>query len=210
MTFFAGPEKGALALVESPAQLLNVVELAHHEDDLAAMQIAVLAPGTGMTRTQLRSMIALAREAGHKISWYELRQGGLAIARSVRALAGELNGVRRLIVGDPYSGVIQVIISVTKLAEVTIVDDGTATLEFARQWVAGEHLARWHEAATPGQRRQIANLLEARSPRVSAAASLLVQGAGSDFSPAWRWRFRGSAPSQTISPGYAPGTRPPS
>jgi hypothetical protein len=159
VTFYAGPEKGALALVESPAQLLNVVELANHEDDLAAMKIAVLAPSTGLTRTQLRSMIALAREAGHQISWHEPRLGGMAVARSVRALAGELNGVRRLVVGDPYSGVIQVIISVTKLSEVTIVDDGTATLEFARQWVAGEHLARWHEAATtPGQRRQIAQL----------------------------------------------------
>ena len=158
MTFYAGPEKGALALVESPAQLLNVVELAHHEDDLAGMKIAVLAPSTGLTRTQLRSMIALAREAGHQVSWHEPRLGGVAVARSVRALAGELNGVRRLVVGDPYSGVIQVIISVTKLTEVTIVDDGTATLEFARQWVAGEHLARWHEAATPGQRRQIAQL----------------------------------------------------
>jgi hypothetical protein len=158
VTFHAGPERGALALVESPAQLLNVIELAHHEDDLAAMKIAVLAPSAGITRTQLRSMIALARELGHKVSWYEPRLGGMAVARNVRAIAGELTGVRRLVLGDPYSGVIQVIISVTKLSEVTIVDDGTATLEFARQWLAGEHLSRWHENATPGQRRQIAKL----------------------------------------------------
>ncbi len=38
MTFYAGPERGALALVESPAQLLNVIELAQHEDDLAAVE----------------------------------------------------------------------------------------------------------------------------------------------------------------------------
>jgi hypothetical protein len=158
VTFYAGPAQGALALVESPAQLLNVIELAQHEDDLAAMKIAVLAPSAGITRTQLRSMIALAREIGHKITWHEPRLGGMAIAHTVRALAGELNGVRRLIVGDPYSGVIQVIISVSKISEVTIVDDGTATLEFARQWVAGEHLSRWHQVATPGQRGQIAKL----------------------------------------------------
>jgi hypothetical protein len=67
-----------------------------------------------------------------------------------------LNGVRRLVVGDPYSGVIQVIISVTRLlSEVTIVDDGTATLEFARQWVAGEQLSRWHRRATPSQRGRL-------------------------------------------------------
>jgi hypothetical protein len=158
VTFYAGPGQGALALVESPAQLLNVIELAQLEDDLVGLKIAVLAPVAGLTRTQLRAMIPLAREAGHTISWHEPRLGGLAVARSLRALAGELAGVRRLVVGDPYSGVIQAIISVTKLSEVTIVDDGTATLEFARQWVAGEHLSRWHRVATPSQRRQISAL----------------------------------------------------
>lgn len=158
MTFYAGPGHGALALVESPAQLLNVIELAQLEDDLIGVKIAILAPVAGLTRTQLRSMIPLAREAGHTVSWHEPRLGGLAVARSLRALAGELTGVRRLVVGDPYSGVIQAIISVTKLSEVTIVDDGTATLEFARQWVAGEHLSRWHRVATPSQRRHITAL----------------------------------------------------
>ena len=158
MSFYGGPGQGALALVESPAQLLNVIELAQLEDDLVGLKIAVLAPVAGPTRTQLRSMIPLAREAGHTVSWQEPRLGGLAVARSLRALAGELAGVRRLVVGDPYSGVVQAIISVTKLSEVTIVDDGTATLEFARQWVAGEHLSRWHRVATPSQRRQITAL----------------------------------------------------
>ena len=158
MSFYGGPGQGALALVESPAQLLNVIELAQLEDDLVGLKIAVLAPVAVPTRTQLRSMIQLAREAGHTVSWHEPRLGGLAVARSLRALGGELPGVRRLVVGDPYSGVVQAIISVTKLSEVTIVDDGTATLEFARQWVAGEHLSRWHRVATPSQRRQITAL----------------------------------------------------
>ena len=158
MSFNAGPERGALALVESPAQLLNVIELARHEDDLAGVKIAVLAPSAGLTRNQLRSMVTLGREAGHTISWHEPRLGGMAVARSVRALAGQLSGVQRLIAGDPYSGVIQVIIGITRLSEVTVVDDGTATLEFARQWVAGEHLSRWHQQATPSQRQQISKL----------------------------------------------------
>jgi hypothetical protein len=158
VTFYAGPGQGALALVESPAQLLNVIELAQLEDDLVGLKIAVLAPVAGLTRTQLRSMIVLAREAGHPVSWHEPRLGGLAVARSLRALAGELAGVRRLVVGDPYSGVIQAIISVTKPSEVTVVDDGTATLEFARQWITGEQLSRWHRVATPSQRRQVTEL----------------------------------------------------
>ena len=147
-----------LALVESPAQLLNVLELAHREDAPADVPIAVLAPSAGPTRTQLRSMVQLAREAGHAVSWHEPRLGGAAVARTVRALSSELNGVEQLIVGDPFSGVIQVIVTVSRASEVTIVDDGTATLEFVRQWVAGEHLSRWHQRATPNQRRHIATL----------------------------------------------------
>jgi hypothetical protein len=77
-------------------------------------------------------------------------------------MAGELSGVERLIVGDPFSGVIQVIVSITRASEVTIVDDGTATLEFARQWLAGEQLSRWHRIATPSQRRHIAELARSR------------------------------------------------
>ncbi len=52
MSFYAGPERGALALVESPAQLLNVIELARHEDDLTGVKIAVLAPSAGPTRSR--------------------------------------------------------------------------------------------------------------------------------------------------------------
>ena len=151
-----------LALVESPAQLLNVIELARRDPDLADIRIAVLAPAEGPTRTQLRSMTAVAREAGHPVGWHEPRLGGAPVARSVRALAAELAGIGRLVVGDPYSGVIQVIISITRPVEVTIVDDGTATLEFARQWIAGEHLSRWHRVATPSQRRQIGALARER------------------------------------------------
>ena len=149
---------GALALVESPAQLLNVIELGFHDTELGDMPIAVLAPTAGPTRTQLRATMALARQAGHEVTWYEPRIGGASVARTIRALAGELGGVERLVVGDPFSGVMQVIISISRSVEVTIVDDGTATLEFARQWTSGEHLSRWHQVATPQQRRHIATL----------------------------------------------------
>ncbi|SDS71600.1 hypothetical protein SAMN04488543_2249 [Friedmanniella luteola] len=146
------------ALVESPAQLLNVVEWAHQagepRDDLT---VIVLAPTNEATRRQLRAMSALAREDGLEVLWHEPRLGGAATARTVRSLASELSGVERLVIGDPFSGVLQVVMSISRAPEVVIVDDGTATLEFARQWVAGEHLARWHSVATPGHRRQISH-----------------------------------------------------
>ena len=56
MSFYAGPQQGALALVESPAQLLNVIELGRHEDDLSGVKVAVLAPVSGLTRTQEKSL----------------------------------------------------------------------------------------------------------------------------------------------------------
>jgi hypothetical protein len=146
----------SLALVESPAQLLNVVEWAHQaggsSDDL---RIVVLAPTDEATRRQLRAMSALAREDGLDLLWHEPRLGGAATARTVRSLAHELSGVERLVVGDPFSGVLQVVMSISRAGEVVVVDDGTATFEFARQWRAGEHLSRWHSVATAGHRRQI-------------------------------------------------------
>lgn len=148
----------ALALVESPAQLLNVIELGYADPDWTSVRIAVLAPAEGQTRTQLRSMAALARAAGHPVAWYDPRQGGASVARSVRAMAGELAGVDRLVIGDPFSGLMQVIVTLTRPRQVMFVDDGTATMEFARQWVTGQHLSRWHQVATPQQRRQIASL----------------------------------------------------
>jgi hypothetical protein len=140
-----------LALVESPAQLLNVIELDRVEPQSEPTRIAVLAPVSEPTRTQLRAMTSLARQQGHPVSWYDPRLGGASVARSVRAMAADLRGVDRLVVGDPFSGVIGVIISISRPREVTIVDDGTATLEFARQWAAGEPLTRWHDKlAGPG------------------------------------------------------------
>lgn len=148
----------ALALVESPAQLLNVIELGHADPAWRAVKIVVLAPSEGQTRTQLRTMAALARDAGHPVAWHEPRLGGASVARTVRGMAGELTGVDRLVLGDPFSGLMQVILTVTRPREVMLVDDGTATMEFARQWVSGQHLARWHQVATPHQRRHIAAL----------------------------------------------------
>ena len=141
---------GALALVESPAQLLNVVEAGFRIPDLMCSHIAVLAPTAGPTRNQLRAMAGLAREAGHELFWYEPRHSPAGVARTVRTLAGQLRGVDRLVVGDPFSGVIQLILTLTRFRNVTVVDDGTATLEFARLWTSEEPLSRWHRGGAPG------------------------------------------------------------
>jgi hypothetical protein len=169
----------SLALVESPAQLLNVIELGASDPTCAGVRIVVLAPAEGTTRTQLRTLAQLAREVGHQVSWQEPRHGGASVARTVGAMASELAGVDHLVVGDPFSGVIQVIVALVRPSAVTIVDDGTATMEFARQWVAGEHLARWHQNATPTHRRQIAAL--AREQIADTLRRRLSPGSGCEL-----------------------------
>ena len=146
---------GVLALVESPAQLLNVVEAAFRIPDLAGLPIAVLAPTAGPTQHQLRAMAVLAQETGHELFWYEPRHGPIRVSHAVRTLAGQLRGVDHLVIGDPFSGVIQLVLSLTRFQAVTIVDDGTATLEFARLWTSEEPLSRWHRAGVPGTPRPL-------------------------------------------------------
>jgi hypothetical protein len=170
-----------VALVESPAQLLNVVEWAHHQrapvrPGPTPTSVLILAPRSETTRWQLRCMAQLAREAGLDVGWREPRLGGAAIARTVRALAADLVGVERLVLGDPFSGVMQVVASLAKVAEVVVVDDGTATLEFARQWSAGQHLRRWHQVATADQQRQIARF--ARDQVADSLRRRLQPGSG--------------------------------
>jgi hypothetical protein len=144
------PAAGALALVESPAQLLNVVEAAFRIPDLAGSPIAVLAPTAGPTRNQLRAMTGLAHQAGHELYWYEPRLGPSGLVRTVRTFASQFRGVEHLVVGDPFSGVIQLILTLARFRGVTLVDDGTATLEFARLWACEQPLSRWHRAGVPG------------------------------------------------------------
>jgi hypothetical protein len=163
-----------VALVESPAQLLNVVEWAHHEG--SAPTVLVLAPRNETSRWQLRSMAHLARESGLEVRWREPRLGGAAIARTVRSLAADLVGIDRLVLGDPFSGVMQVVAGLSKVVEVVVVDDGTATLEFARQWAGGEHLRRWHQVATAEHQRQITRF--ARNQIADSLRRRLEPGAG--------------------------------
>lgn len=165
-------EASTLALVESPAQLLNVIELAYvsrANGDLGELRVAVLAPSQGRSREQLRAVVALARAEGLSVSWHEPRSGGASVARTIRGLLAELGRTRRLVVGDPFSGVLQVLIGLVRPTDVTIVDDGTATLEFVRQWAAGEALHRWHQpfvelrpGVTGAARQQIAANLRRR------------------------------------------------
>ena len=133
-----------LALVESPAQFLHVLEWAHAEQVADRTRVAVLAPADPASVAQLRALNDFADEEGIAVTWHAPREGGLAGVRTVAALRPVVSSARRLVIGDPFSGMVQALLPFSRAAEAVVVDDGTATLEFAAQFTHGEPLQRWH------------------------------------------------------------------
>ncbi|WP_371662213.1 hypothetical protein [Streptomyces sp. NBC_00280] len=194
-----GPQ--TLAFVESPVQLLNVLEWAHvhahalspegaggpasavsarkrgklsgrvpgqasrrwrrgqsrpeihREPTGGGLTLVVLSPVDPMTRGQLRRMAELAREEGHEVRWEDARAGTSAPFRTIGGLAPLLRRTERIVMGDPFSRYVQVLLNITKARDLVVVDDGTATMEFVSQLARGERLVRWHrKSQRPGAR----------------------------------------------------------
>ncbi|WP_418361472.1 hypothetical protein [Streptomyces gilvosporeus] len=137
------PPTGTLAFVESPVQLLNVLEWAHTAE-AGALTVVVLSPHDPMTRGQLRRMAELARDEGHTVRWEEARGGPTAPLRTVGGLTPLLRRAHRIVLGDPFSRYVQLLLTLTKARDLVVVDDGTATMEFIGQLARGERLVRWH------------------------------------------------------------------
>ncbi|EKX65140.1 hypothetical protein Sipo8835_15905 [Streptomyces ipomoeae] len=168
----AGPH--TLAFVESPVQLLNVLEWAHahasgteeggappggsdvRPDGTAAgagLTLVVLSPNDPMTRGQLRRMAELARDEGHEVRWEEARGGTSAPFHTITGLAPLLRRAVRVVMGDPFSRYVQLLLTITRAEDLVVVDDGTATMEFVSQLARGERLVRWHrKGGRPGPR----------------------------------------------------------
>lgn len=151
-----------LALVESPAQFLHALEWCHAEQAAERTHLAVLAPTDPVTVGQLRAMTDYADEEGIAWSWHTPRASALAGLRELAGLRSVVGAAHRLVIGDPFSGMIQTLLPFSRAAEVVVVDDGTATLEFAAQLAHGEPLRRWH-----------AGLGAARAPLARFARSFL-------------------------------------
>src|SRR5512147_116166 len=165
----AGLPSRTLAFVESPVQLLNVLEWAHLHGlggagpdplpavpaqvprtadgerraagaGLAELTVVVLSPTDPMTRGQLRRMADLARDEGYRVRWEEARGGPTAPFATIGGLAGSLRGADRVVLGDPFSRYVQMLLTITRAKDLVVVDDGTATLEFVAQLARGERL----------------------------------------------------------------------
>jgi hypothetical protein len=155
----AGPTPHTLAFVESPVQLLNVLEWAHlrapraEEAPGGGLTLVVLSPTDPMTRGQLRRMADLARDQGHTVRWEEARGGPAAPFQTIGGLTRLLRKAERIVMGDPFSRYVQLLLTITKARDLVVVDDGTATMEFVAQLASGERLVRWHrKGGRPGPR----------------------------------------------------------
>jgi hypothetical protein len=97
-----------------------------------------------MSRGQLRRMAELARDEGITVRWQEARGESGAPLKALRALTGLVRRAERIVIGDPFSRYVQLLLTLVRVRRITVVDDGTATMEFVAQLAGGERLVRWH------------------------------------------------------------------
>nr|WP_245244870.1 hypothetical protein [Streptomyces palmae] len=110
--------------------------------------VVVLSPHDPMTRGQLRRMAELARDEGVSVRWEDARDGAGASLRTIGGLSGPLRRAERIVIGDPFSRYVQLLLTLTRARELVVVDDGTATMEFVTQLAGGQPLVRWHRRGT--------------------------------------------------------------
>ncbi|CAM5561219.1 hypothetical protein STANM309S_05013 [Streptomyces tanashiensis] len=106
-----------------------------------------------------------------------------------------------MIIGDPFSRYVQLLLTLFAPRHLTVVDDGTATMEFAAQLGRGERLVRWHRKGSMGPRELVL------APVTSLARRKLAPPGAvrSRSSPRCPWRPRRASRSpRTRTPG--PGT----
>jgi hypothetical protein len=151
----SAPHSQAIAFVESPVQLLNVLEWARTAVVGDALTVVVLSPTDPMSRGQLRRMADLARDEGFTVRWQEARSGAGAPLRTVRQLTPLLRKADRIVIGDPFSRYVQLLLTLVGGKRLTVVDDGTATMEFIGQVARGERLVRWHRRGSRGPRELV-------------------------------------------------------
>lgn len=187
-----------LALVESPSQLLNTIEWAHDAHAADQLRVIVLPPRDTVTRQQLGAVSELARASGITIEHTDIRVASPRSPIDLTHLVHRVRQAQRLVVGDPFSGLIQTLLPVATAADVVIVDDGTATIEFAACIDAGQPLRRWRKADPPSRRATRATGLLTPSSRRRISVFTALAGATPAGACAlvnsYAWSRRAAAP----------------
>lgn len=169
----------ALALVESPAQLVNAAEWA--ADSGADVRLVTLGPEPARTRFQMHRVAEILTGAGFDHRWAEVRGPLLSRTADLARAAAWVQAASTLVIGDPYSGIIQMLLAMRPRApRIVVVDDGTATLRHAEQWASGDRLQRWHLTEQPRAARllepRVAPWLGRRSPHVELFSAMPLTG----------------------------------
>jgi hypothetical protein len=159
-----------LGLVESPAQFLHLLEWCYSEGASDRTRAVVLAPKQPHAVAQLRELAGFAEEEGLVVDWLEPRASAAAFAAVVRQLWGPVGSARRLVIGDPFSGLIQTLLPAARAQQLIVVDDGTATMEFAAQYAGSGALRRWD--SRPSALDLPRTLLGQRARRILAGGKL--------------------------------------
>lgn len=196
----------AVALVESPAQLLNAVEWAYATADATrpSPRLVVLGPPEPVTRFQLHRLSDLVRRDGFDVEWAEVRDRRRGPAHLAR-LARWIHGAPTVVLGDPYAIYAQLLLNGARAdVRIVVLDDGTATLRYADQWADGTELKRWHLARRSRPARLLggraADLLGHRSDRVELFTAMPVQAPMPRTANTYAW-VRDRFPTPTLLPG---------
>jgi hypothetical protein len=155
-----------LALVESATQLVNAVEWAYAAGEMDGFHVAVLPPRDPHTVRQIARVRELVEQLGIEVRNYEVRRPRPGAVSSVLQVMRHMATAQRLVIGDPFSRLIQTLLPVADTHDVVVVDDGTATWEFARCINAAEPLVRWN-ARPSGPESRASRACRLLSPSVS-------------------------------------------
>lgn len=171
----------AVALLESPAQVVNAAEWAAARDAIDTTLLVSLGPVPARTRFQMHRVNEILRAAGFQVAWAEVRGPAPVRAAALARAALWTQRARTVVVGDPYSGVIQALLAARPRApRIVVVDDGTATVRYAEQWASGAPLQRWHLPRQPRGARllepRVGPWLGRRSPHVELFTAMPLVG----------------------------------
>lgn len=132
-----------LALVESATQLINATEWVHDSGALDSTNVVVLAPTDAESVRQIHGVADAARASGVSVVVLPVRrkrpEAPLLGARVLSMVAQ----ARQLVLGDPFSRYIHTLLPTARADQVVIVDDGTATWDYAACIDSGAPLVRW-------------------------------------------------------------------
>jgi hypothetical protein len=155
--------RSTVALVESATQLLNVAEWAHTAGVADDVQVLTLAPCNPHTVRQLHRVAGLVAATGLAVRTYPVRTRTPAAITGAAHVLAAIARAECLVIGDPFSRYVQTLLPAATAPRVVVVDDGTATWEFARCIDAGRPLVRWG-VPTEGPQRRAARATRLLSP----------------------------------------------